>query len=158
MSSNGVVKRKAQAEKGKKSGRVTSHGNVRAADAPKNNRKVVEVAESPVELDIPELLRRRRKAFQVEAAGDKLTITLARFDPPTRSISGKSFVVATTGGVKRSKFLVNGSPVHVVATAFFYDESGEPPVQWEPLFNLSKNEEEKEDEAETDKHAHIQEY
>ena len=133
--------KKVHAKKGKKSGGVTSHGNVRAADAPKNTRKGVEVDESPAEVDIWELLQRRKKAFRVKAEGHKLIITLARFDPPTRSISGKSFVVATTGGVKRSSFLVIGSPVHVVATAFFYDDGGEPPVQWQPLFELPKSEE-----------------
>ena len=134
MSSNGTGTKKAQANKGKKSGGVTAHKHVRAVEAPKNNRKGVEVSEVPAELDIPELLQRRRKAFQVKAEGDNLTITLARFDPPTRSISGKSFVVATTGGVKRSSFLVNGSHVYVVATAFFYDDGGEAPAQWQPLF------------------------
>lgn len=136
MGSNSVVTKNAHLKKEKQPRRVTAHEHVRAADAPKNNRKEVEIAESPDEIDIWELLQRRKKAFQVKAEGDKLTITLARFDPPTRSISGKSFVVATTGGVKRSKFLVNGSPVYVVATAFFYDDGGEPPVQWEPLFDL----------------------
>jgi hypothetical protein len=150
MNSNGVVTRKGQAKKVRKSGQVTAHQHVRAADAPKNNRKGVEVAESPAEIDIWEMLERRKKAFQVKAEGDKLIITLARFDPPTRSISGKSFVVATTGGVKRSSLLVNGSHVCVVATAFYYDDGGEPPVQWQPLFELPKSEEAKEDEAEMD--------
>ena len=133
MSNNGVVKRKAQAEKGKKSGGVTSHEHVRAADAPKNNRKEVEVAESPTEIDIWELLQRRKKAFQVRAEGDKLTITLARFDPPTRSISGKSFVVATTGGVKRSSLGERFTRLRR-CHGIFYDDGGEPPVQWQPLF------------------------
>ena len=56
----------------------------------------------------------------------------------------------TTGGVKRSSFLVNGSPVHVVATAFFYDDTGAPPVKWEPLFPLPKQDDEEDDDQEDD--------
>jgi hypothetical protein len=44
---------------------------------------------------------------------------------------------------------VNGSPVHVVASAFIYEDTG-PPVKWEPLFELPKSEDEEEEEEETD--------
>jgi hypothetical protein len=150
MGSKAAVTRKAQVKTGKQSVHVTARKHGRQADAPKNNRKGVEVARSTDDVDIWELLRRRKKAFQVKVEGDKLTITLARFDPPTRSISGKSFVVATTGGVKRSSLLVDGSHVYVVATAFYYDDGGEPPVRWQPLFELPKQEDEQDDDQEED--------
>ena len=102
MISNGTGTKKAQAKKEKKSGRVTAHEHVRAADASKSVRKGVAVSGSPAELDISEMLRRRRKAFQVKAEDGKLIITMALFDTPTRSSSGKSLLVATTSGVKRT--------------------------------------------------------
>ena len=149
MSSSRIVTRKAQAKKEKKSGRVASHEHVRAADAGRNGRNGAEVDE----FDISEMLRRRRKAFQVKAEDGKLIITLALFDKPTRSSSGKSLLVATSSGVKRTTLSVNGSPVHVVASAFIYEDTG-PPVKWQPLFELPKQddeeEDEKEDEAQTD--------
>jgi hypothetical protein len=137
--------KKVQAKKGKQSGGVTSQGNVRAVDAGRNGRNGAEVDE----FDISEMLRRRRKAFQVKAEEGKLIITLALFDKPTRSSSGKSLLVATSSGVKRTTLSVNGSPVHVVASAFIYEDTG-PPVKWQPLFELSKQDDEEEDEAESE--------
>jgi hypothetical protein len=144
MGNNGVAK-KTQAVKGKQSGRVTAGEHGRAADTRKNGRKSAEVDE----FDVAEMLRLRRKEFQVKAEDGKLIITLALFDKPTRSSSGKSLLVATSSGVKRTTLLVNGSPVHVVASAFIYEDTG-PPVKWEPLFELPKSEDEEEEEEETD--------
>jgi hypothetical protein len=144
MGNNNVVK-KTQVKKGKQPGRVTTREHGRAVDARKNGRNGAEVDE----FDVAKMLRQRQKAFQVKAEDGKLIITLALFDTPTRSSSGKSLLVATSSGIKRATLLVNGSPVHVVASAFIYEDIG-PPVKWEPLFELPKSEDEEEDEAETD--------
>jgi hypothetical protein len=89
---------------------------------------------------------RKPARLEVTAEDEKLIITLPRFDPPTRSSSGKSFLIATTGGVKRTSFLVNGLPVHVVASAFIYDDGGTSPVQWQPLFEMPKRNDDEDDE------------
>ena len=44
---------------------------------------------------------------------------------------------------------MNGSHVHVVASAFIYEDAG-PPVKWQPLFELPKSEDEEGDDQEED--------
>jgi hypothetical protein len=88
---------------------------------------------------------RKRQRMEVKLEDEKLFITLPRINPPTLSQSGKSYLIATTGGVKRTPLLVEGAPVHVVATAFIYRDCG-PPVKFVPLFEIPKTEEEKEEE------------
>jgi hypothetical protein len=40
---------------------------------------------------------------------------------PRPSASGKSLIVATSRGVKRTSIKIQGKPVHVVANAFIYE-------------------------------------
>jgi hypothetical protein len=84
---------------------------------------------------------RKRQKMQLKFEDGKLFITLPRIDPPRVSGSGKSHLIASTYGIKRTQLLVEGLPVHVVATAFVYGygQSFEPPVRWEPLFELPKS-------------------
>lgn len=65
------------------------------------------------------VMLRKPVGLDVRSEDERLVINLPRFDTPTRSRSGKSFLIATTGGVKRTSLLVDGSPVYVVASAFF---------------------------------------
>jgi hypothetical protein len=58
--------------------------------------------------------------------------------------SGKSHVVATSYGVKRTSLLVDGLPVRVVATAFIYGY-GETQAQRLPFFDLLKDDDDKDD-------------
>jgi hypothetical protein len=112
--------------------------------------KLVERSDDPNFADAFGTEAPTRQKMEVSAEDGKLIITLPRFDPPTRSRSGKSFLIATTGGVKRSSFFVDGSPVQVVASAFIYDDGGEPPVKWQPLFELQKNDDDEDDPREWD--------
>jgi hypothetical protein len=82
--------------------------------------------------------RRKPVKLDVRAEDGKVVITLPRFDPPSPSNTRKSLVIASTRGVKRTSLLVNDSPVHVVASVFFYDNGGQPPVKREPLFEPPK--------------------
>jgi hypothetical protein len=88
---------------------------------------------------------RKRQKMEVKLEDEKLFITLPRILPPTLSRSRKSYLIATTRGVKRTPLLVDGAPVHVVATAFIYRDCG-PPVKFVPLFELPKTDEEREEE------------
>jgi hypothetical protein len=89
---------------------------------------------------------RKRQKLQVKIEDGKLLIALPQIDPPNLSRSGKSYLVATTGGVRRTRLLVEGLPVHVVATAFVYLDPYEPPAQFVPLIDRPKTDEEIEDE------------
>jgi hypothetical protein len=82
---------------------------------------------------------RKRQKMEVKLEDDKLFITLPRILPPTLSRSGKSYLIATTGGIKRTRLEIEGAPVHVVATAFFYGD-WVPPVKWVPLIDIPKSE------------------
>jgi hypothetical protein len=99
--------------------------------------------------DADEFWRRERKRqrMQVRILHGKLVIVLPLIDPPHLSQSGKSHLVATTSGVKRTPLLVDECPVHVVASAFIYRDWS-PPAKFVPLFDLPKREEEEGDEAE----------
>ena len=88
---------------------------------------------------------RKRQKMELKLEDGKLFITLPRIVPPTLSRSGKTYLIATTGGVKRTPLLVDGAPLYVVATAFIYGD-WVPPVKWVPLFELPKTEEQKEEE------------
>jgi hypothetical protein len=90
---------------------------------------------------------RKRQRMEVKLEDNKLFITLPRIVPPALSRSGKSYLIATTGGVKRTPLLVDGAPVHVVATVFIYEDWA-PPVKFVPLIEIPKTEEEKEEEEE----------
>jgi hypothetical protein len=81
---------------------------------------------------------RKRQKMELKLEDGKLVITLPRIDPPTLSRSRKSYLIATTGGVKRTPLLVEGAPVYVVATAFIYGD-WVPPVKWVPLLELPKD-------------------
>jgi hypothetical protein len=90
---------------------------------------------------------RKRQKIQVKLEDGKLLITLPLIDPPQRSRSGKSHLVASTGGVKQTPLLVKGVPVHVVATAFIYLD-WMPAVKWVPLIEPPKSEDDGDDEDE----------
>jgi hypothetical protein len=98
----------------------------------------------------PAMLR-KPVGLDVRSEDERLVINLPRFDTPTRSRSGKSFLIATTGGVKRTSLVVDGSPVYVVASAFFYDNDGQAPAKFIPLFE-SEDEKEDEDKKETEEY------
>jgi hypothetical protein len=83
----------------------------------------------------PRTLRKPAK-LEVRAEDEALIIRLPRFQTPTRSRSGKSLLVATTGGVKRTPLLVHGSPVYIVANAFFYDSERRTTAEFVPLFEM----------------------
>jgi hypothetical protein len=98
---------------------------------------------------------RKRQKMRLRLEDGKLLIQLPQISPPHRSRSGKSYLVATSGGVKRTPLLVEGLPVYVIATAFVYGygEACEPPAQWVPLIDMpevdedrDKTDEEKEEE------------
>jgi hypothetical protein len=88
---------------------------------------------------------RKRQKMRLKLEDGKLLILLPQISPPNRSRSGKSYLVATTGGVKRTPLLVEGLPVYVVASAFVYGygETYEPPVQWVPLIELPEPDEDR---------------
>jgi hypothetical protein len=81
---------------------------------------------------------RKRQKMELKLEDHKLFITLPRILPPTLSRSGKSYLIATTGGVKRTRLTIDGAPVHVVATAFVYGD-WVPPVKWVPLIDIPKS-------------------
>ncbi len=87
---------------------------------------------------------RKRQKMELKLEDDKLFITLPRIVPPTLSRSGKSYLIATTGGVKRTRLEIEGAPVHVVATAFIYGD-WVPPVKWVPLIDIPKSEDQKDE-------------
>jgi hypothetical protein len=88
---------------------------------------------------------RKRQKMELKLEEGKLIITLPRIVPPTLSRSGKSFLIATSGGVKRTPLLVDGAPIYVVATAFTYVD-WVPPAKWVPLLEVPKTEEQEEEE------------
>ena len=92
---------------------------------------------------------RKRQKMELKLEDDKLFITLPRIIPPTLSRSGKSYLIATTGGVKRTPLLVDGAPVHVVATAFIYGD-WVPPVRWVPLIDIPKSADQKDEDEDDD--------
>jgi hypothetical protein len=149
MSRSAVIAKKAKDKKRATTARTNSRKHIRATGA---KRMGGIAAKAPAEPGQDDLGFRRRKPIKMEVKAEdgKLIITLPRFDPPTRSGSGKSFVVATTGGVKRSSLMVDGFPVQVVASAFFYDNGGQPPVQWVPLLDLPRHENDDDDDDEAD--------
>jgi hypothetical protein len=54
--------------------------------------------------------------------GEDLTITM-KLKKPKPSNSGKSLLVASTRGVKKSGVIVRGKPVRFTASAFIYVET-----------------------------------
>jgi hypothetical protein len=82
-----------------------------------------------------EMTRQKRQKMQVTMEDGQLVIKLQVIDPPRLSGSGKSHVLATSCGVKRTALMVEGRPVRVVATAFIYGY-GEDPVRWVPLLDV----------------------
>jgi hypothetical protein len=81
---------------------------------------------------------RKRQEMQLKLEDERLVIILPRIDPPAPSRSRKSYLIATTGGVKQTRLLVEGVPVHVVATAFTYGD-WVPPAKWMPLLELPED-------------------
>jgi hypothetical protein len=55
----------------------------------------------------------------VKRKKNTLVISL-EMEKPWESASGKSFLVASTHGVKQTEVIVRGRPVHLVASAFIY--------------------------------------
>ena len=56
----------------------------------------------------------------VEVKGKKLYLTLDIINPPKASSSGKTLLVATTGGNKVTSTLVNGKNLVVGVNAYIY--------------------------------------
>jgi hypothetical protein len=72
------------------------------------------------------------KGLKVWIKGENLVVELPMNVPPVRSWSGKSLVVATTGGVKRVPLEVDGRPLRIIVNAFIYDEL---PVKYQNLLD-----------------------
>lgn len=60
--------------------------------------------------------------MKVEIKGKKLIITLDLITPPRPSSSGKTLLVATTGGNKASDATVKGKQVTVGCNAYVYKD------------------------------------
>ena len=58
----------------------------------------------------------------VEVKGNKLVITLPLINPPRESSSGKTLLVATTGGNKETNLKIKGKSVIVGVNAYIYNE------------------------------------
>lgn len=125
---------RAASSKQRRTGRTKSKGG-----------KPIESFQEQHDLDAFWEKTRKRQKMQLKLEDGKLFITLPQIDPPRLSGSGKSHVVATTGGVRRTSLLVDNFPVHIVATAFVYGYGGEPPVQWVPLIDLPKRDDDDQD-------------
>jgi hypothetical protein len=136
-------KRTSQGKKRKAISRGASNKQVRAGNGKSTGGKPIEGPEDPYFADAFCTEPRKRQKMQLKFEDGKLLITLPRIDPPQRSRSGKSHLIATTRGVKRTPLLVEGLPVYVVATAFVYGygEPLEPPVRWIPLLEPPKSDE-----------------
>jgi hypothetical protein len=145
----------SQRKKRKTSSRGTSSKQIATKNAKSTGGEPIQGSEERYSDDVYEMRKRQKMRLKLEDG--KLLIMLPQISPPHRSRSGKSYLVATSGGVKRTRLLVEGLPVYVTATAFVYGygEPAEPPVRWLPLIDWpeidedrDKTDEEKEEEKE----------
>ena len=59
-----------------------------------------------------------RKSMQVTIEGNELVIRIPMLETPTKSKSGKTMLVATSGGNVTSEATVNGKPITVGLNAY----------------------------------------
>lgn len=106
-------------------------------------------ASTPQEFDPDDFWRRERKRRKLRAkiVDGNLIVALSVIDPPSRSRSGKSELVASTFGVRETRIMVDGRPVNILVNAFVYTD-WQPPVKWHRVIDLPKSEERLEEERE----------
>jgi hypothetical protein len=63
---------------------------------------------------------RTKKKMSTRRRNGKFFIGLPLFDEPQQSRTRKSFVIASSRGVRKSKLKVEGLNIHFVAYAFYY--------------------------------------
>jgi hypothetical protein len=136
--------KKANPKKRTTTARTISQKSPSATMAKNKNGIIVATPDTLDEWDVHGMAQPKRQKMQVTMEDGLLVIRLPVNDPPRMSASGKSHVVATSYGVKRTSLLVDGLPVRVVATAFIYGY-GESPAQRMPFFDLLKPDDDEDD-------------
>jgi len=64
--------------------------------------------------------------MDVKIENGNLVITLPCFKPTVASKSGKTLLVASTRGVKKTECFIDDSPIYIGVNAFYYPPATDP--------------------------------